>query len=82
MIEAIFTWALMALSVAGTLLVIRRRVLGYYLWVVSNIGWIAVDFHRGVYAQALLFFIYLALSVYGIWDAKNDSIERLRRNRA
>ena len=82
MIEGILTWGLMFLSVAGTLLVIRRRISGYYLWVVSNIGWIAVDFHKGVYAQALLFFVYLALSVYGIWDARNDQIERLRRNRA
>lgn len=77
----IFTWVLMALSIAGTLLVIRRRVSGYYLWVISNIGWIAVDIHKGVHAQALLFFIYLGLSVYGIWEIRKHSSERLRRDR-
>lgn len=69
----VLTWALTALSLAGTVLVIRRRVEGFYLWAVTNIGWVAVDLNAGLPAQAALFGAYLALSVYGVWEWKREA---------
>lgn len=68
----ILTWMLTALSLAGTVLVIRKRVTGFYLWAATNIGWVFVDFKADQPAQAVLFIAYLALAIYGIWEWKRN----------
>lgn len=73
MTMTIITWVLTALSLAGTVLVIRRRVEGFYLWAFTNIGWVVVDIEAGLYAQAALFGAYLALSVYGVWEWRREA---------
>lgn len=62
------SWTLTLISVLGTLLIIRRRVSGFYLWTISNLGWIVIDWQAGINAQAVLFVIYLATSIYGAWE--------------
>lgn len=73
---SILSWACVAASLAGTLLVTRRRPEGFYLWSVSNAGWIAINWHAGQTAQAALFAAYLALSIYGMWEWRRDRVGR------
>lgn len=65
MLEA-FSWSMVALSLAGTVLNIRRRRACFYLWCIGNAGWTAVDLYHGIYSQAALQAVYFGLSVWGI----------------
>ena len=66
----LLTGILTAASIAGVILNIRRLRSSFYIWSVTNLSWAAVDFYREIYAQAVLFLIYFALAIYGIWAWK------------
>lgn len=61
-----------AISIVGTVLVIRKRLSGFYLWCISNVAWVFIDIEAGLYAQAALFVGYLGLSVYGVYEWKKN----------
>lgn len=61
----ILTGILSILSLAGTVLITKQDRRGFALWIVANTGWVVVDYQAGVYAQSLLFFVYLILAVWG-----------------
>ena len=63
----LITWILMFLSLFGTVLNIQKRPACFYVWGVTNLGWMLIDIGAGIYAQAALFAIYLGLSIYGAW---------------
>lgn len=60
------SWILVFLSLAGNYFVIKKNVLGQWLWAVGNIGWIIVDLWTGLYSQAFLFAVYTGMCVWGI----------------
>jgi hypothetical protein len=60
------SWILVALSLAGNIFVVKKNVLGQYLWALSNIGWISYDVWIGANSQAFLFAVYLGMCVWGI----------------
>ena len=62
----LLSWVFVALSLMGNIFVIKKNVIGQWLWAFSNIGWIAFDFYIGAYSQAFLFSVYLCLCVWGI----------------
>jgi nicotinamide riboside transporter PnuC len=62
------SWILVALSLFGNVLVIKKNVIGQWLWAVSNIGWIAYNFSIHAYSQAFLFSVYFCLCVCGIYE--------------
>lgn len=62
------SWLLVALSLLGNIFVIKKNVLGQWLWAVSNVGWIAFDLSIGAYSQAFLFTVYLGLCIWGIYS--------------
>lgn len=64
----LITWALTVLSVIGTVLVIKKKKTDFHFWIVTNIGWALVDFAAGLPAQAALFAVYLAVSLYGLYE--------------
>lgn len=72
-----FSWILVALSLAGNILVVKKNVIGQWLWAVANIGWVAFDIQVGAYSQAFLFAAYFGLCIWGIiaWtkDLKSTS---------
>jgi len=73
----LFTWALAALSLFGVVLNIQKRPACFYVWAVTNFGWVAIDLSAGIYAQAALFAIYTGLAVYGAWSwTRGSSRER------
>jgi hypothetical protein len=60
------SWVLVALSLAGNVFVIKKNVLGQWLWALSNVGWITFDLYMEAYSQAFLFAVYLGMCVWGI----------------
>lgn len=61
------SWILVMLSLAGNYFVIKKNVIGQWLWAVGNLGWIAFDISLGAYSQAFLFAVYFGMCVWGIW---------------
>lgn len=61
------SWILVALSLTGNYFVIKKQVLGQWLWAFGNVGWIVFDLAIGAYSQALLFFVYLLMCIWAIW---------------
>lgn len=61
-----FSWILVAMSLIGNVFVIKKNVLGQWLWAIANVGWIAFDVSIGAYSQAFLFAVYFAMCVWGI----------------
>lgn len=69
-----FIWIITLLAIAGVALNVKRRIEGFYLWTFSNLGFIWVDYHVGLYAQALLFVIYTGLSLWGIFEWRKKDL--------
>lgn len=71
------SWILVALSLAGNAYVIKKNILGQWLWAFSNTGWVAYNLYIEAYSQAFLFAVYFGLCVWGIiaWsrDAKLET---------
>lgn len=61
------------LSMAGAYLVAKDRVLGYYLWVGSNSGWLLFATICGVWEQVPLWLFYLATTIIGIRTSRRRS---------
>jgi hypothetical protein len=62
----LLSWVFVFLSLAGNVFVIKKNVLGQWLWATANIGWIGYDLYIGAYSQAFLFTVYLGMCVWGI----------------
>lgn len=60
------SWILVALSLAGNIFVIKKNVIGQWIWALSNMGWILFDLSLGAYSQAFLFAVYFGMCVWGI----------------
>jgi nicotinamide riboside transporter PnuC len=72
MIWTIFSWAMSAIALAGTLINAERNKYGFVFWLVSNMYMTIRFFVIGEYAQSVLFFIYFLLAIRGIvsWGKK------------
>lgn len=62
----LLSWCLVALSLIGNVFVIKKNVLGQWLWAISNVGWICFNIYLGAPAQAFLFAVYTGLCIWGI----------------
>ncbi|HIJ91300.1 MAG TPA: hypothetical protein HPP95_10665 [Deltaproteobacteria bacterium] len=74
-----FEWILTGLSILGTIYNLQKRVAGWVIWSIANLGWIAAFSHKGMMAEAFLFSVYLVLSVYGIfkwWPNRSHHTEK------
>ena len=70
------SWVLVFLSLLGNIFVIRKNVVGQWLWAVSNLGRIAFDLWIGATSQAFLFLIYFLMCVWGIYVwTKDDKLQ-------
>lgn len=66
------SWILVGLSLLGNIFVIRKNVIGQWLWAIANVGWVAYDLWIGANSQAFLFFVYLLLCIWGIYAWTKD----------
>ncbi len=60
-----FTWFITAISLAGTVLNVRKNILCFYLWAVGNIAWLAFDVASGLFSRAVLDTVHLAFAIRG-----------------
>ena len=67
MIESTIYWVTSVAALLGVWLNIRKHVGCFYLWAFSNAVWVYADLTHGIYPQAALQAVYLALSFVGIW---------------
>ena len=63
-----WTWAITAASIIGTVANIYKKTWCFGLWLVTNSLWMIVDFREGLYSQSFLFFIYVLLAVWGLYQ--------------
>jgi hypothetical protein len=65
-----FSFLLALMGIAGALLNAMQLRIGFAVWIASNMGMIMKGVHRRDYHDALLFAVYLCLSVWGLisWE--------------
>jgi hypothetical protein len=71
---AIFTWVITALSLAGTVLNVKKNALCFWIWSVGNTAWLCYDLWVGLYSRAALDIVQLAFAIWGIvaWKHKSE----------
>jgi len=62
------TWLLALLSLAATVLNIRRVRSCFAIWAATNSAWAVFDFAHGLPAQASLMAVYAVLALWG-WSS-------------
>jgi hypothetical protein len=60
-------WIVVPISLLGNLLVARKKVGGFFVWIVSNCMWIYVGIFTGLWGMVTLFFIYSMINIYAIY---------------
>ena len=60
-------WVLTGLGLAGAIANVLRRRWGFALWVIADVGWMAVSAARGSAAEATLWAAYGLLAAWGWW---------------
>lgn len=68
------TWALTILSIIGVILNTYHDRRCFWIWLVTNTSWAAVDFYKGIYAQATMFILYSCLSVWGLYQWRHKAV--------
>lgn len=63
----VFSWMLTALSLSGNIFIIKKSVVGQWMWAIANVGWIVFNISKGLYAPAFLFTVYLGMCIWGIF---------------
>ena len=68
----LFTWFITALSLAGTVLNVKKNVWCFYLWTVGNTLWLLFDVYSRLYSRAMLDLVQLGFAIWGIveWRKK------------
>lgn len=69
------SWILVALSLVGNIFVVKKNIIGQWVWAVSNVGWVAFNIYIKSYSQATLFAVYLGICIWGIMAWSNDDKE-------
>ena len=64
---AAFTWIITFISLAGTVLNVRKNILCFYLWTVGNIARLRFDVASGLFSRAVLDVVHLAFAIWGIF---------------
>jgi nicotinamide riboside transporter PnuC len=61
-------WLVTLASLIGVVANIKKKRWCFAVWLCTNTIWCVYDFALGLYPQAALFFIYVLLAVYGLWE--------------
>ena len=62
----IMSFVALVLSLAGNALINFRKRIGFFVWILSNVAWIAVNMMGTPnWSQIVMFVVYVALNVHG-----------------
>lgn len=67
------TWLITIASLIGTVANIYKKSWCFLIWLCTNTLWMIVDIRHGLYAQAVLFFVYILLSIWGLIQWRRDT---------
>jgi nicotinamide riboside transporter PnuC len=75
MIITLLNWVFVVIAMLGAYLNARQKVIGFWLWLVSNGGLAVLNLASRNYAQMSLFCVYEVINVYGImqWTRSHDN---------
>ena len=67
------TWVLTASCILGAVLNAKKNIIGFYIWLPTNLAWAVVALYKDLPAQALLFVVYTIIAIIGIinWRKTN-----------
>ena len=62
----IMSFVALVLSLAGNALINFRKRIGFFVWILSNVAWIAVNM-MGIpnWSQIAMFVVYMTMNVHG-----------------
>jgi len=69
------TWIIAMASIIGTIANVCKKKWCFYVWFVTNSFWCIYDLYLGLYSQALIYFIYVILAVWGLLSWRRDKKE-------
>lgn len=74
------TWILVVMSLMGNVFVNKKNVIGQWMWMFANIGWMVYDIYMETYSQACLFGVYFFMTVWGVyaWTKDAKKVEPLK----
>jgi len=69
----IFSWFLTMVALAGAIMNSQAKKEGFYLWLISNLGFSIYNASIGEWAMSVLFACYLVITINGIrtWNKKD-----------
>ncbi len=62
----------MVSSIVGTMLLAKKKIENWYLWLVVDLVCVVLYFKKGVYFLSLEYFIFLGLAYYGLYHWKKQ----------
>ena len=68
-------WVFTTIALVGTFLNAQMNVLGFFAWIISNIGFMILNIMNHVYSQAALFFVNTLFSIWGIYTWRQKQKE-------
>jgi hypothetical protein len=70
-----WTYLITAASIIGTVANIYKKQWCFVIWLFTNSAWLVIDLMAGLYAQSVLFAVYIALSVMVLakWGKKKQN---------
>ncbi len=74
-------WFFSILSIGGTFLLTQGSIHGFTVGVIANGAFFCINLYHKDYAQAFLFLVNFAVSVYGVY-AWNKNHTKMAKNRA
>ena len=60
-------WVCVLISLSGNFFIIKKNILGFYLWLIADLFLIFYNFHIHEIAQAVLYITYTIFCIYGIF---------------
>ena len=73
----IVSFVALALSLSGSALINFRRTAGFFVWIASNVAWIAVNLMGTPnWSQIAMFVVYMAMNVHGWVSWGRNETER------
>lgn len=62
-------------GIAGHLLLARRNVNGYWVWIVGNFATIYLSYEKQLFGMAFLFVLYTMISCWAIWNWQHPNTQ-------
>ncbi len=62
----IVSWLLTIASLVGAVFNARKSIVGFYIWIPTNIAWVIYSLIICQYALCLLFVTYTGVTIYGV----------------